>query len=102
MPFSSFYIRSLRIAGAAGVLTALAGGLVLAGWACGLKPLTQVNPSWTPMVPMTAVAFVLSGLALLTNTAAMSKGAEPTERWRWTAILLGAVVALIGARRLFF
>lgn len=104
MPFHVTYIRSLRVAGLAGILVGMVGVLVLLGWATGFGILTQVRSAWTPMVPMTATAFVLSGLALVALTAAMSasKTPEEAERWRRTAAVLGGVVAVIGARRLVY
>ncbi len=102
MPFANRYIRSLRIAAAAGALTLGAGLLVLAGWAFGYQPLTQVREAWTPMVPMTAVAFVLSGSALLALAIAMTKTGREADRWRLLALALGVAVGVIGARRLFY
>ncbi len=88
------------------MLTCVAGVLVLTGWMTGVEILTQVRSEWTPMVPLTATAFVLSGLALLALTAAMSsskgKGAGRSELWRRTAAVLGGLVAVIGARRLLY
>ncbi len=58
------------------------------------------------MVPMTAVAFCLSGAALLVITAIMnrrlSENAVTFERWRWVAKGLALLVALIGGRSLLF
>lgn len=47
----------------AAMLVAL-GFTVLSGWALGLPLLARIVPSWPPMQPMTALAFVLAGFAL--------------------------------------
>jgi signal transduction histidine kinase/CheY-like chemotaxis protein len=46
---------------------ALVGGLVLFGWFTGTAWLTSVVPGFRVMVPNTAVAFALSGLALVVH-----------------------------------
>jgi PAS domain S-box-containing protein len=80
------------------------GAMVLLGWVTGNATLVQIRPEWTPMVPMTAVAFCLSGAALLAITAKMTRGCanDPAtaNRWRRTAMALALVVTLIGGRRL--
>src|SRR4051812_3513886 len=44
---------------------ALSVGLfVLAGWAFDLEQLTNIAPSWPKMVKLTALSFVLAGVAL--------------------------------------
>lgn len=102
MPFPIHYIRSLRIAGMAGVFTLVVGAAVLLGWVAGKPLLTQGREIWTPMVPATAVAFLFSGAALLALTLAMGRRDGESERWRRVAALLGVVVALIGGRRLVY
>lgn len=101
MPFPVPYIRSLWIAGAAGVVTVLVGVLVLVGWFGDFRVLMQIRPEWTPMVPLTAVLFTLSGSALLANTLAMAKPGAP-EGWRKAALVLGVVVAVLGLRRFVY
>lgn len=54
------------------------------------------------MVPATAVAFILAGASLLAVTIAMATQGKASERWRRVAAVLGAVVALVGARRLVY
>ena len=98
MSFPALYIRSLWIAGAAGVITVLAGVLVLAGWFGDIRVLMQIRAEWTPMVPLTAVLFTLAGSALLANTLAMARPGEP-EGWRKTALILGIVIAVLGLHR---
>src|SRR5579872_1846784 len=47
------------------VLVILLGLIVLTGWAIRSLFLIQVAPNFAPMQPITAVSFVLSGIALL-------------------------------------
>lgn len=109
MPFPAPYIRSLRIAGAAGAATVLAGLLVFVGWMTGCHSLTQIREEWTPMVPMTALSFVCAGSALvaimMTMVRSVGKSPRPgavTERWRSAAVVLGLLTAVIGARRILY
>lgn len=102
------YAGSLRIAGCAGWLVMIAGLLVMLGWVTGNERVLQVMPAWTPMVPATAVSFVLAGGALVAITRAMTRtgpaegAGDDGERWRRLAMVLGFVVAVIGARRLAY
>lgn len=48
-----------------GVLSVVAGGLVLLGWSFDLLLLKSLRPEWVAMKPNAAVAFVLAGVALL-------------------------------------
>ena len=50
-----------RVAAAA---VALVGVTVLVGWAGNLQPLKSLHPSWVAMNPLTAVCFILCGVAL--------------------------------------
>src|SRR6476661_2418047 len=55
-----------RISLVAGTVSAILGAAVLAGWRLGYLPLIQVFPSVAaPMQRMTALGFLLSGLALI-------------------------------------
>jgi PAS domain S-box-containing protein len=106
MPHVVPHARSLRIAGFTGWLVLAAGLLVMFGWLTDERRVLQLASSWTPMVPATAVSFVLAGGALVAITRAMARAGQgdeaAAERWRKTAIGLGAVVAVIGARRLVY
>lgn len=99
MPPLRSYVRSLRIAFLGGSVVVAVGLLVLAGWVTRNDSLLRVREEWTPMVPMTATAFVLSGAALLAITATMLPGTRSPGRWRVVAMGLGAAVAVIGLRR---
>lgn len=65
--------------------------VVLLGWSRGAAELTALLPGSVPMLPMTAVAFMASGLSLLTWVG------RPIPRWRaGTAMGLAGVVILVG------
>jgi PAS domain S-box-containing protein len=49
----------------AGALAICGGGPVLVGWAFDITALKSVLPGWVSMVPNTALAFILTGIALL-------------------------------------
>lgn len=100
------YLRSLRVAGLGGAFTVAVGVLVMIGWFTGNAFLLQVHGLWTPMVPATALTFVLAGISLLAITRAMASGRTGqdgrAEFWRRAAMVLGVLVAMIGARRMFY
>src|SRR6218665_1801081 len=99
MPPLHSYLRSLHIAFLGGSVVVAVGLMVLAGWVTRSDTLLRVRMNWTPMVPMTATAFVLSGAALLAITATMLPETKSPRRWRVVAMILGAAVAVIGLRR---
>ena len=104
MPFPVTYVRSLRIAGAAGGVTAAVGIVVLAGWMSGWRALTHIHSGWRPMLPITALTFILAGISLL--ACALARRAQEGERrarsWRRAALWLGLAVGFVGARRLVY
>src|SRR4051812_27588898 len=56
--------RVRRLASVIGSLTFLVASAVLLGWALGLSALTTITHGSTPMAAITAVCFVLAGLAV--------------------------------------
>lgn len=96
------YFRSLFIAGLAGAVVIAIGVLVWVGWLTDATVLTRVSQEWTPMVPMTASAFCLSGAALLAITGMMATQRGRPECWKQIATGMGVVVALVAARRLIY
>ena len=48
-----------------GVLAAIIGAIVLAGWYLGLNFITAIRADYIPMAPSTAVLFALSGFAIV-------------------------------------
>jgi PAS domain S-box-containing protein len=96
--------RSLRIAFACAAFTCVTGLVVLFGWSIGSSVLIRVRDVWTPIVPMTAVAFCLAGGSLASIALAMAsgRGEASARRWRLVAAACAGVVALIGARRAIY
>ena len=71
---------------------AVAVGLfVLAGWALDMEQLANIAPTWPKMVKLTAVSFVLSGVALWLATLDSRK----------PALIAAALLTLIGVTVLF-
>lgn len=66
----------------------LIAGLVLAGWATGTSRPASLHTGWVGMQPLTAVAFLLSGLALLCHVR---------RRFRIAAAALAPVVLIAGS-----
>jgi len=80
---------------AAGTASVAVGCLVLCGWALDIERLKQVAPGLVAMDPMTAVAFILAGLALLL-VRVQQRG--PTTRR--LAQLFAVSIAVIGLSKL--
>ena len=102
MPVLLSYVRSLRIAFLCGGFVVVAGLLVLSGWITGNDTLLRINSAWTPMVPATAVSFMLSGGALLAIAAAMLPDTLRPHTWRRLAMVIAGIVFAVGARRTFY
>ena len=72
-------------------VVAAVGAVVLCGWAFDLPVLRSINPGWTAMNPLTALCFILSGVALWVARPA------PHRRRAWhgwvTAVCAGLVAA---------
>ncbi|HQT25893.1 MAG TPA: PAS domain S-box protein, partial [Burkholderiales bacterium] len=77
--------RNGRIIFLAGALTSLFGGIALFGWAFGFPLLTRVRPEWNPMVPGTALCFLLGGISLM-------------KSGKSAGMLIWAMLLLSGAR----
>ncbi|MBM3749252.1 MAG: hypothetical protein FJW34_26130, partial [Acidobacteria bacterium] len=75
------------LAAGAGAATAGLGLAVLAGWATGNLRLIHGAPGLPAMPPVSALAFLLSGVALLAATL----------RWNRVALVVGLLVAAGGA-----
>ena len=84
---------------AAGVLALVVGALVLVGWAFNINALKSILPEWVAMKPNTAVAFLLSGIAVLLSRPSSSpdadeSGAAPRLATPWShAGRLGSLLA---------
>jgi signal transduction histidine kinase/CheY-like chemotaxis protein len=96
--------QSARIVGA---LLPIMGLTVLAGWALDVNWLKSVQPGWTKMSPLTALTFVLTGLAVFNVTPqrglaspSSSYGNRISRRIRLGQSCAG-IVAFIGLIRLF-
>jgi len=76
-----------------GILTFMLGSMVLFGWGFGVPHLTQINPDWKPMVPATALCFILGSLALLYNKKSPGASAPHAQR-----ILVWLLLLVAGAR----
>ncbi len=74
-----------RIIFLAGMSASLLGGIAIFGWIFGFPLLTRIRPDWSPMVPETALCFLLGGLSL------MNSG-------KYSALLIGTMLLLSGAR----
>jgi PAS domain S-box-containing protein len=79
-----------RVCCGAAVCAAMAGLLVLIGWAAEVEILKRLRPGFTAMNPLTACAFVLSGTAVLLRLARRPRAAFGTG----AAIVLLAVLKL--------
>jgi hypothetical protein len=81
-----------RLGKTAGALVLITGVIVLLGWAFDVATLKSVLPGFPPMVPNTALGFVLSGLSLWLLSA------EPLATSRKRAAQIGGVIiAVMGA-----
>lgn len=75
-----------------GILAVLLGSMVLFGWAFDHPALTRINPRWNPMVPSTALCFVLSGVLL--NVGGLHHRAAPIAQ----RVMVSVILLLAGAR----
>jgi len=81
-----------------GALAVIVGGAVLSGWALDIAALKSVLPGWVSMKPNTAVAFILTGVALLlarpTPTLNPQRSASRTRLARLCGVLAGVIGVL--------
>lgn len=90
----SVHPKSVLVVAVVAMLTSLLGSAVLLGWVFSINGLTRISPEWKPMVPATAVCFLLSGLALLA-------GKEPRKTpFVLVQILAVALVILASGARI--
>ena len=78
--------ESSRLAQFVAFVAVAVGLFVMAGWALGLDQLTNIVPAWPRMVRLTALAFIVSGVALWLATI----------HARVPAIIAAALLAAIG------
>ena len=78
-----------------GVFVLLIGGVVLVGWIFDIPALTRINPEWSPMASMTALCFVLSGMALLTYGGFSGRTATLVQHIPvWLLLLLAGAMTI--------
>jgi diguanylate cyclase (GGDEF)-like protein/PAS domain S-box-containing protein len=78
-----------------GLLVILLGSLSLLGWVFDFPLLTTINADWKPMVPSTALCFVLGGLALLTDKHSAHRSiAAAHSLFVWLTLLLAGARAV--------
>jgi PAS domain S-box-containing protein len=85
-------ITEPKLSRAAGNVAVVVGLLVLAGWLFDIEILKRVSPRFTAMNPVTAICFVVIGIAF--------ECLRSTKRSKWTrvaGVALALLVALVGA-----
>jgi signal transduction histidine kinase len=87
---TGFFERVPIIAGGA---VAILGALVLIGWAFNVPVITQWQPGGIPMIPLTAVCFVLAGSSLI--LAARPNQTATTEAVQQTLAALVATISIL-------
>lgn len=76
-----------------GLLVLVLGSLSLFGWVFDVPALTRIHPSWKPMVPGTALCFVLSGVSLLISRQPVRRSVLVAQ-----SLLLWLILLLAGTR----
>jgi signal transduction histidine kinase len=82
-----------RVPIVAGTIVALLGVLVFAGWAFNLPIITEWKPGGIPMIPLTALCFVLAGCSLV--VAVRPKQTGTSEGIQQTLAALVATIAIL-------
>ena len=82
-----------RVPIVAGTIVALLGVLVFAGWAFNLPIITEWKPGGIPMIPLTALCFVLAGGSLV--VAVRPRPTGTTEGVQQTLAALVATIAIL-------
>jgi signal transduction histidine kinase len=82
-----------RVPIVAGTIVALLGVLVFAGWALNLPIITEWKPGGIPMIPLTALCFVLAGGSLVVAVRPRQTGT--TEGVQQTLAALVATIAIL-------
>jgi len=82
-----------RVPIVAGTIVALLGVLVCAGWAFNLPIITEWKPGGIPMIPLTALCFILAGSSLV--VAVRPKQTATTEGIQQTLAALVATIATL-------
>ncbi len=76
-----------------GITTLLLGSTVLFGWLFHFPLLTRIYADWNPMVPSTALCFILSGWLLLKNRKHLQMSVSVTQY-----VLIGLILLLAAIR----
>ncbi|MDQ6872002.1 MAG: HAMP domain-containing histidine kinase, partial [Gemmatimonadota bacterium] len=77
----------------AGTTVVLLGGLVFAGWVFNLPIITEWKPGGIPMIPLTALCFMLAGSSLV--VAVRPRQTATTEAVQQTLAALVATIAIL-------
>src|SRR5436305_13379098 len=84
----------LRLSRRAGVAVIVIGALVLLGWALNIQVFKSLAPNLIAMNPLSAVLFILTGVALVRTPKKRAKGPDKT------LLICAAIVALGGAMKI--
>ena len=82
-----------RVPVIAGTTVALLGVLVFAGWSFNLPLITEWKPGGIPMIPLTALCFVLAGYSLVVSVR--PKQTATTEGVQQTLAALVATISIL-------
>ena len=84
----------LRVSRRAGFVVILIGALVLLGWSFNIQILKSGAPQLIAMNPLSAVLFILTGVALV---HAAKSGVKPPDK---TLVICSTIIALGGALKI--